>query len=76
MAHVYIGYNVGGDYSPDQATEGSSSTTTLDVELRIDVPANAGGGGNSVTMSRLEITLILEAIQRYILDGRSATLTE
>lgn len=65
MASIYIGYNRGADLSPDQATEGAS-TGSMDVELRIDT-----GKG----LNRGEIILILEAIERYIADGRVAVYT-
>lgn len=62
MSSEYIGFNVDADYSPDQATVGTSTGST-DVELRIDL--------TKVT-SRMQALLIIEAITRYIEDGRTS----
>lgn len=66
MADIFIGYNRGADLSPDKATEGSSTGST-DVELRIDT-----GKG----LTRQEVTDIVEAITRYLNDGRTAVYTQ
>jgi len=68
MADLYIGFNVGADYSPDKATVGSSTGST-DVEVRIDLTKLDGK-----TKTRLDVNLILEAVERVINDGRTATL--
>ncbi len=64
MTNTYIGLNRGADQSPDQVAEGSSTQST-DVELRID---------NSKSLTRLEIILIVQALERYIEDGRVTVL--
>lgn len=66
MASIFIGYNRGADQSPDQATEGSSTGST-DIELRVDT-----GKG----WTRSEVQEYIEAIKRYLLDGRTAVFTE
>lgn len=60
MASEYIGYNRGADLSPMQATVGTSTGST-DVELRIDL---------TKSLTREDIILITEAIERYVLDQR------
>lgn len=71
MASIYLGLNVGGDYSPDKVQEGSSTNST-DVEVRIDYPT--ASGTNAIYPYRSDVDQILEAISRYLLDGRSATI--
>lgn len=70
MADIYIGYNFGADLSPDQATEGASTGST-DVELRISTTNLA-----TAKATRLDVLLIMEAIERYLSDGRTNVLTE
>lgn len=65
MASIFIGFNRGADLSPDKVTEGASTGAT-DVELRIDT-----GKG----LTRQEVTVIMEAIERYLNDGRTAVFT-
>lgn len=60
MASQYFGFNRNADYSPDQVTTGTSSGST-DVEVRVDL---------TKVLSTEDITLILKAIIRVILDGR------
>ncbi len=72
MANVYLSLNQGqADMGPDEVTEGSSSTASNDVEVRIAVP---GAGGTN--LYRSEIVQILERIIEYIEDGRTATLAD
>lgn len=66
MASQYIGYNRGADLSPDKATTGTSTGST-DVELRIDL---------AKSLTRQDVLLITEAIERYISDLRSTFMTQ
>lgn len=70
MASVFIGTNFGKDYSPDNLSEGSS-TNTVDVEIQINTTNMA-----SAKATRLDVIQIMEAIIRYIEDGRTTVLTE
>ncbi len=65
MASIFIGYNRGASLDPGNATEGASTGST-DVELRIDT-----GKG----LTRQDVALIVEAIERYLNDGRTAVFT-
>lgn len=67
MASVSFGLNRGADQSPDQVTVGTLAVSTNDVEVRID---------QTKGLQREEIVLILQAIERTILDGRVATLPQ
>lgn len=65
MASVSFGLNRGADQSPDQITVGTVAASGNDVVVSIDQTKN---------ITREEAFLILEAISRYILDGRNASL--
>ena len=66
MASIFIGVNRGVvDKGPDALTEGAATGGT-DVELRFDT---------SKGLTRLEIIQAMEAIERYLEDGRVATYT-
>lgn len=58
MAERYYGIDRGED-GTSNITEGSSSTATLDVEVRIDLAA---------TMSQQEVLLALDVIKQAILE--------
>jgi hypothetical protein len=58
MAERYYGIDRGEEGSVN-VTEGSSSTATTDVEVRIDLAA---------TMSQSEVLLALDTIKRAILE--------
>lgn len=60
MANLFIGFNRNSDYSPDQATSGSSTGST-DVEVRVDL---------SKAITAEDLKLILEAIIRWSEDAR------
>lgn len=64
MASEYYGYNRGTDLSPYAITVGTSSGST-DVEVRIDL---------TKSITRLDATLILEAIIRYIQNQANAEI--
>lgn len=59
MAERFYGLNRG--ESSDQVTEGSSSTATTDVEIRIDLAGIAAGGEG-----RAEVKEMVENIMRFI----------
>lgn len=64
MASQYFGYNRGTDLSPNAITTDTSSGST-DVELRIDL---------TKSITRQDAKLIVDAIMRYIEDGRSTEM--
>lgn len=64
MASEYFGYNRGTDLSPDAVTTGTSTGST-DVEVRVDL---------TKSLTKLDVLLILEAIERVIEDQRTATI--
>lgn len=64
MASQYFGYNRGTDLSPNAITTGTSTGST-DVEVRIDLTKG---------ITRQDAYLILEAVIRYIEDGRSTEI--
>ncbi len=59
MAERYYGLNLG--ETKKDVTEGSSSTATLDVEVRIDLAGVTGG-----SKGRLEAITMLKDIVRFI----------
>lgn len=62
MTNYYFAYNRGlVDLGPDQVTEGTSSSASSDFELRVL-------STNNPTV--LDIVQALEAIARYLEDGR------
>lgn len=69
MADRYFGFNFGSDLSPDKVTTGTSTGST-DVEVRVSTTNMA-----SVKAARQDILDILDAIERVLEDGRTATLT-
>ena len=64
MASQYYGFNRGTDLSPNAITTGTSTGST-DVEVRIDLTKG---------ITRQDAYLILEAVIRYIEDGRSTEI--
>ena len=64
MASQYYGYNRGTNLSPNAITTGTSTGST-DVEVRIDLTKG---------ITRQDAYLILEAVIRYIEDGRSTEI--
>lgn len=67
MASVSFSLNRGADQSPDAVVVGTLAVSTNDVEVRIDQTKN---------LQREEIVLILQAIERKILDGRNASIPQ
>lgn len=65
MASAFFGFNRGADLSPDAITESATATGSMDVELRVDL---------TKSLTRGEITDIVEAILRRINDGTEAFL--
>jgi hypothetical protein len=65
MASVSFGLNRGADQSPDQITVGTVAASGNDVVVSIDQTKN---------LTRLEVVLILQAIERYLEDGRNASI--
>lgn len=76
MANVYFGLNYGQQdgYSPDEVTEGASSTSGLDIEVRVATPTARAGSATYWTKS--EIIQALQRLQEYVADGRTAVFTE
>ena len=64
MAKLYLGFNVGADYTPDKVQSGSS-TTGADVELVVDLTKF-----DNKTKTKLDLSLIMEALEGVIEDER------
>ena len=64
MAKLYLGYNVGADYSPEKVQSGAASTGA-DVELVVDLTKFDGK-----TKTREQISLIVDSFERILGDSR------
>lgn len=72
MANIYLAVNqesvTAGFFNVDEVTEGTSSSSSSDFELRIANPSTSG------QVHKQDIIDAIELIKAYILDGRIATL--
>ena len=69
MSDHFIGINRGKDgFKLSDFTTDTSSTSSLDIELRI---ADVDGQGR--VMTRKDVLIALEAIERFLLSGRIGT---